>query len=105
MSQHIISGGLILPPCDALSSDVSTPSEAAVEVDEGSSPSTVGEVVPVLGAVDVALGSGGPEDGPHVLHLPLGVGARGPGKRPSDQHRVREPGWGYRQLNGRQNGL
>ena len=81
MSQHVIYGGLIIPPPQSNPhfSDVSIAREAAVDVDDGSSPSSVGEVVPVLGAVDVALGSGGPEDGPHVLHLPLGVGARGPG--------------------------
>ena len=44
------------------------------------SPSSVGEVVPVLCSVYVALGSGGPEDGPHVLHFAFGVSTHRPGE-------------------------
>lgn len=46
-------------------------------------PSAVGELVPVLGSVDVALGSGCPEYGSNIFYLPFGMGTYCPGKRPS----------------------
>lgn len=52
-------------------------------------PSTVGEVVPVLGPIDVALGSGSPEDGSNIFHLPFGMSAHCPGKRPSAGNKPR----------------
>ena len=46
----------------------------------GVSPAAVGEVVPLLRPVDVALGAHGPEDGAHVLRLSLVVGRGFPGE-------------------------
>ncbi len=45
-------------------------------------PSAIWELIPILGSVDVALGSGCPEDGSNILHLPFGMGTHCPGKRP-----------------------
>lgn len=50
------------------------------------SPSAVGELIPLLGSVDVTLGPGGPEDGSHVLHFAFGMGAHGPGERAPGKH-------------------
>ena len=46
----------------------------------GVSPAAVGEVVPLLRAVDVALRSHGPEYGSHVLAVPFVVGGGLPGE-------------------------
>jgi len=45
-------------------------------------PAAVGEVVPVLGAVDVGARPGRPEDGAHLLVAAAVVVAQPPGQRP-----------------------
>ena len=44
------------------------------------SPAAVGELIPLLGAINVTLWSGGPEDGTDIFLPALGVGTDGPGQ-------------------------
>ena len=59
-------------------------------------PASVGEVVPVAGAIDVGLGAGGPEDGADVLPAALVVrrlrlpGQRAQRRRLPEAHRLED---------------
>ncbi len=51
-------------------------------------PSSVGKVIPVLRSVDVAFGSGSPEDWPDVFYLTLRMSADGPGQRSAKDNEI-----------------
>lgn len=55
---------------------------SSLPLQAGSLPSAVGELIPFLGSIDVALRPRGPEDWTDIFNSSLGVSADSPGQRP-----------------------